>query len=292
MKNLSFIFSIIVGISLLITGILPVTQSVSAEMLDLEDLEYTIIGGTVSSFASDTAMSSLIIILNTDGAGQLTITLPRAFIDSTIGDVDDEFFAISDGEQVIPEEISTTSVSRTFMISFEDGTEEIELIGTTLNISALNTPLTESEIKTTESEIKTTESVPIQSNDNADEGGGCLIATAAYGTELAPQVQFLREIRDNTVMSTSSGMSFMTGFNQLYYSFSPTIADLERENPMFQEAVRTFITPMISTLSIMTLAEDGSEGQVIGLGISVIVLNLGMYIAAPAIVVWQIRKRI
>ena len=78
------------------------------------------------------------------------------------------------------------------------------------------------------------------------EGGGCLIATAAYGTELA-QVQFLREVRDNTVMSTSSGIAFMTGFNQIYYSFSPTIADWERENPMFQGAVRTFITPMVST---------------------------------------------
>jgi len=60
------------------------------------------------------------------------------------------------------------------------------------------------------------------------KGGGCLIATAAYGSELAPQVQFLREIRDSTIMSTTSGSTFMTGFNQLYYSFSPTIADMER----------------------------------------------------------------
>ena len=58
----------------------------------------------------------------------------------------------------------------------------------------------------------------------------------------------------------------MSGFNQLYYSFSPTIADMERENPMFQEAVRAFITPMVSTLSIMTLADDGSEVEVLGLG--------------------------
>ena len=111
-----------------------------------------------------------------------------------------------------------------------------------------------------------------------------MIATAAYGTELAPQVQFLREIRDNTIMSTETGTSFMTGFNQLYYSFSPTIADMERENPMFQEAVRVFITPMVSTLSIMTLAENGSESDVLGLGISVILLNMGMYIAAPALI--------
>ncbi|MDF2426664.1 MAG: hypothetical protein OPY04_01925 [Nitrosopumilus sp.] len=122
------------------------------------------------------------------------------------------------------------------------------------------------------------------------KGGGCLIATAAYGSELAPQVQFLREIRDNTVMSTSSGAAFMSGFNQLYYSFSPTIADMERENPMFKEAVRAFITPMVSTLSIMTLADGGSEVEVLGLGISVIALNLGMYIAAPALIGFKVNK--
>ncbi|MBL7015718.1 MAG: hypothetical protein ISR79_05050, partial [Nitrosopumilus sp.] len=126
--------------------------------------------------------------------------------------------------------------------------------------------------------------------DEPKDGGGCLIATAAYGSELAPQVQFLREIRDNTVMSTSSGAAFMSGFNQLYYSFSPTIADMERENPMFQEAVRVFITPMVSTLSIMTLADNGSEVEVLGLGISVIALNLGMYIAAPALIGFKVNR--
>ena len=125
---------------------------------------------------------------------------------------------------------------------------------------------------------------------NNSKGGGCLIATAAYGTELAPQVQFLREVRDNTVMGTSSGMAFMAGFNQVYYSFSPTIADWERENPMFQEAVRAFITPMVSSLSIMTLTDGSSEIEVLGLGISVIALNLGMYIAAPALIAFKARK--
>jgi len=129
-------------------------------------------------------------------------------------------------------------------------------------------------------------------NYKEEKGGGCLIATAAYGSELAPQVQFLREIRDNTVMSTSSGAAFMTGFNTLYYSFSPTVADMERENPMFQQAVKAFITPMVSTLSIMTLAEDGNESQVFGLGASIIALNLGMYIAAPAITGFAISKRL
>jgi len=119
-------------------------------------------------------------------------------------------------------------------------------------------------------------------------GGGCLIATAAYGSEMAPQVQFLREIRDNQLMNTDSGVSFMTGFNQLYYSFSPTIADMQRENPVFKEAVKIGITPLLSSLSIMSHAE--SESQVLGYGIGVILLNIGMYFVAPAMLFYGIRK--
>lgn len=123
-------------------------------------------------------------------------------------------------------------------------------------------------------------------------GGGCLIATATYGTELAPQVQMLRELRDNTVMSTGSGESFMTVFNDVYYSFSPYVADLEREHPAFREAVKAFITPMISSLAIMSLAENGSESHVLGLGITVIALNLGMYVAAPALIGFKVHRHI
>ncbi|MDC0193874.1 copper-binding protein, partial [Candidatus Nitrosopelagicus sp.] len=72
-------------------------------------------------------------------------------------------------------------------------------------------------------------SVTQTATETPSGGGGCLIATAAYGSEMAPQVQFLREIRDNTVLQTQSGTSFMTVFNQFYYSFSPTVADYERE---------------------------------------------------------------
>ena len=120
----------------------------------------------------------------------------------------------------------------------------------------------------------------------------CLIATASYGSELAPQVQMLREVRDNVLRSTYSGALFMDAFNSVYYSFSPQVAQLENEHPIFREAVKAFITPMISTLSVMTLANDGSESEVILFGVSTIGLIVGMYIAAPVIAVWQVRKRI
>jgi hypothetical protein len=122
------------------------------------------------------------------------------------------------------------------------------------------------------------------------KGGGCLIATATYGSELSPQVQQLRELRDNQLLQTESGTAFMGTFNDVYYSFSPTIADMEREHPLFKEAVKIVIAPMISSLSLMENAE--SESEVLGIGISVIILNIGMYLGVPAIVVVGIRKRI
>jgi sugar lactone lactonase YvrE len=122
------------------------------------------------------------------------------------------------------------------------------------------------------------------------KGGGCLIATAAYGSEMAPQVQFLREIRDNKVMSTESGASFMTGFNQFYYSFSPVIADYERENPLFKEAVKIGLTPMLSSLSILSVADVDSEQEMLGYGMAIIMANIGMYFMAPAIVVYGIKR--
>ena len=128
----------------------------------------------------------------------------------------------------------------------------------------------------------------VVATQESEEGGGCLIATATYGSELAPQVQQLRELRDNQLLQTESGTVFMSTFNDIYYSFSPIIADYERENPYFKEAVKLAITPMISTLSLMENAE--SESEVLSIGISVIVLNLGMYLGVPAIVIVGIRK--
>jgi hypothetical protein len=120
--------------------------------------------------------------------------------------------------------------------------------------------------------------------------GGCLIATAAFGSEMAPQVQFLREIRDNTVLQTESGTSFMIGFNQFYYSFSPVIADYERENPAFKEAVKIMLTPLLTSLTLLQYVDINSESEMLGYGISIILLNIGMYFIAPAVLITKIRS--
>jgi hypothetical protein len=122
----------------------------------------------------------------------------------------------------------------------------------------------------------------------SSRGGGCLIATATFDSELAPQVQKLREIRDSKLLQTESGSAFMEHFNSFYYSFSPVIADYERENPVFKEMVKMGVTPLLTTLSLMDYAE--SESEVLGIGIGVILLNLGMYVGVPVFAIMRIRR--
>ena len=84
----------------------------------------------------------------------------------------------------------------------------------------------------------------------------------------------------------------MAGFNQFYYSFSPTIADYERENPAFKETVKLALTPLLTSLTLLQYVDIDSESEMLGYGIGVILLNIGMYFVAPAILVMKIRKRI
>ncbi len=125
-----------------------------------------------------------------------------------------------------------------------------------------------------------------------DSGGGCLVATATFGSELDQRVQLLREVRDSKVSSTESGRAFMGAFNSAYYSFSPHVADYMRENPSFADAARVLLTPMLLSLEIMNHAEAGSEVQVLAYGSLLILLNVGVYAAVPAAVLAAVLARL
>jgi len=133
--------------------------------------------------------------------------------------------------------------------------------------------------------------VPVKKTESTGKSSGCLIATATYGTEMAPQVQMLREIREDILFSTGTGTTFMIGFNDFYYLFSPTISDLERQNPLFREAVKITITPMLSTLSILNYVDINSESEMLGYGIGIILLNVGLYFVVPAFLIVMIKNR-
>jgi len=122
------------------------------------------------------------------------------------------------------------------------------------------------------------------------ENGSCLIATAAFGGALSPEVLMIHDIRDNKLMKTEFGQNFMSSFNSFYYTFAITVANWQYENPVFKESVRVFITPAINILSLMTLAEEGSEFHAWFLMSTVIALNMGLYIVGPILGIFFVQK--
>ena len=204
----------------------------------------------------------LIRTLPADGNFFFDMNLPSKFI---LGQYDIFASVTVDG---IPKIVSTS-------INLQDETDSSGPIYT----SSINVTSESSEEPTSE-----------EPTSQPSEGGGCLIATAAFGSEMAPQVQFLREIRDNTVMSTQAGTSFMTGFNQFYYSFSPYVADYERENPIFKEAVKVTLTPLLTSLTLLNYVDVDTEEEMLGYGIGIILLNIGMYFVAPASLIVLVKR--
>ncbi len=76
----------------------------------------------------------------------------------------------------------------------------------------------------------------------------------------------------------------------MYYTFSPTIADWERQNPIFKEVTGLIITPLLTTLSILNYVDIDSEAEMIGYGVGVILLNVGIYFVGPAIIIHKLKR--
>ena len=196
-----------------------------------------------------------------------------------------------DGNTIVIRTVQTDADGN-FMLKFKiPSTAKSGKFGIVINAQVNGKPVTETKQIIQSTTPPSTQQPTQQTPTSASKGGGCLIATAAFGSELAPQVQQLRETRNKVLLHTQSGTSFMTAFNQFYYSFSPTVADWERQNPIFKEIIKITITPLITTLSILNYADIDSEAKMLGYGIAVILLNIGMYFVAPTLVMLKLKKQ-
>jgi len=81
---------------------------------------------------------------------------------------------------------------------------------------------------------------------SATPGGGCFIATAAYGTDTAREIDILREFRDAVLLPSSLGAKFVS----FYYRTSPPIADFISQREVLRTAVRVgFVDPIVKILN-------------------------------------------
>ena len=80
--------------------------------------------------------------------------------------------------------------------------------------------------------------------------------------------------------------------NEFYYTFSPTIADWERQNPIFKESVKITITPLLTSLTLLNHVDMNSEKNVLTYGIGIILLNIGMYFVMPTVALITIKRHV
>jgi len=127
-------------------------------------------------------------------------------------------------------------------------------------------------------------------------GGACLIATATYGSELSDEVQFLRGFRDNSILKTSAGSTFMVAFNAWYYSFSPYVAEFIRENSLARTVTRLMLYPLMGILrvgaSVFYALLGNLEVGAVASGLLVSSLIGIVYLSPPLVVVSACSRRV
>ncbi len=121
------------------------------------------------------------------------------------------------------------------------------------------------------------------------EESRCIIATAAFGSELAPEVSYLRNFRDHLVMSTYAGSRFITAFNAFYYSWSPQVAGVIRGNDALASLTRLSILPLLEVLKMGSslyriLQPLGGEAAIISTG-TVASFLLGLIYLSPLLLI-------
>jgi len=113
----------------------------------------------------------------------------------------------------------------------------------------------------------------------------CFIATATFGSEMAPEVQVLRNFRDNQIMRTQAGSAFMVAFNAWYYSFSPNVANTIAGGSALKAAFRAILYPLIIELNVgarvFTALSANPEIAAILTGLTVSSLIGATYLGLP-----------
>jgi len=107
-----------------------------------------------------------------------------------------------------------------------------------------------SVIQETSSTSSATSAISQVSTSQATPPSQCFIATATYGSEAAPEVKLLRNLRDTEILQTFAGRSFMMAFNAFYYSFSPTVASYIASNAASKSSMRIVLYPLIGILDV------------------------------------------
>ncbi len=149
---------------------------------------------------------------------------------------------------------SATSTSYIWTISVSTSTTSWAT-GSTSAATTITTTSVSTSYSTT-STTTTTTTTATATQGTAATSRRCIIASAAYESDLEPHVQFLREFRDQRVASSFLGSQFMNVFNSFYYSFSPAVAEAISTSESARAATRGVLSPLLGSLYVGRVVFD------------------------------------
>ena len=116
-----------------------------------------------------------------------------------------------------------------------------------------------------------------EEKEEESSASGCFIATAAYGTPMAREIQILREFRDEYLLNNSVGQALV----DLYYRGSPPIAEFITEHPGLKPIVRAGLVPAVAMSTVAVNTTPAEKAAIVG---SVVLVSV-------ALAVWAKRRR-
>jgi len=175
---------------------------------------------------------------------------------------------------------STTSTSTETTSATSSTMTSATSTGTSSSVSSTVTTTTTESSTSTSSEQTTTPNAPPR----------CVIATAAYGSEMAPEVVYMRFVRDELIGSTPTGKILVAGFNAFYYSWSPSLARGIAASQVLRAVFRVLLLPLVGIVHVTTLAFTTLAGMtgiadlasVLAFLLAALV-TMTVYIALPAL---------
>ena len=119
---------------------------------------------------------------------------------------------------------------------------------------------------------------------------GCVIATAAYGSELAPEVVYMRHVRDGLIGSTPSGKTLVATFNMFYYSWSPAVANAIAGSEFLRAVFRVILLPLVAIVHVTALvftvttniAGTGEVASVVAF-LAAATMTVAVYVVLPGV---------
>ena len=265
------------------------TVTASTDRAQYSPAEQVTISGTVRDSQGNPVFGAQVSIQVNDPSNNIA-NVQSVLTDQT-GAYQDQFTLRADtpsGQYTVyvtandPPKYSNAQVQAQFSVSAST------LSSTTSNLStSTSSTIVTSTIFSASTSQQSTTSTQLSSIPNSNPPT-CFIATATYGSALAPEVTLLRNFRDLDVLRTMSGYGFMQVFNGFYYSFSPQVASYITAHSSLRPVMKIVLYPLIGVLYASSLLFStisfNSELAVVAAGIFAS-LAIGAIYLAPLLTI-------